>query len=672
MKNVPVEKIRNVILVGHAASGKTSLVEAMLNLTGMTQRLGTILDKNTVSDCTPEEQERGVSIHGSNLFFNTEGHNVFIADMPGYTDFVGQVYANASVADSAIVVIDATKGVEVGAVQNVKILDKYKLPRMFVINKADKETAKFDETLAALVEDFGSSCCPIVVPTGMEASFKGVVSLLGNDPGAADPALFEEMKTKLKEAVAETDEALMEKYFEDALTDEEVAAAFKKGVAEGKIAPVLITSATTQVGVKELIDAILKYLPSPADRGAIKVGETELKPDPNLPACAYVFKTVTDSSVGQITFLRVYQGKISSGTEVQNQTSGQKERFGDLMIIQGKERITVDAALPGEIVAVSKLKKTSLNDTLGAVNVAFPPIEFPNPVMTVAVTAAKQGDEERVSEGLNRLVEEDPTIHVDRPQETHELLVSGMGDVHLDVSFRWLKDKFRAEVKTATPKVAYHETIRGTADVRYRHKKQSGGAGQFGEVAIRLKPNERDKGYEFKDMIVGGVISGSYIPSVDKGIQSRMSEGVIAGCRVVDVIVELYDGKEHPVDSKDIAFQIAGRMAFSEAIKKADPILLEPIMNVSISCPQEFMGDINGNINSKRGQIMGMDVDGNLQVIKAQVPQAEMFRFCSELRSITGGAGTYSMEFSHYSEVPPNIAQQIKAAYEATKKNVEE
>ena len=672
MKNVPVEKIRNVIVVGHAASGKTSLVEAMLNKTGMTQRLGTILDKNTVSDCTPEEQERGVSIHGSNLYFTTNGHNVFIGDMPGYTDFVGQVVANAAVADSAIVVVDATKGVEVGAIQNVKILDKYELPRMFVINKADKESAKFEETLAALVEDFGSKCCPIVIPVGMEANFKGVVSLFGSDAGAADPALFEEMKTKLIESVAETDEALMEKYFGGELTDAEVATAFKAGVAKGLLCPVLVTSATSLTGVQEVIDAILNYLPSPADKGAKKVGDTELKPDPNAPACAYVFKTVTDASIGQITFMRVYQGKISSGTEVQNQTSGQKERFGDLMIMQGKERIVVDSAFPGEIVAVSKLKKTKLNDCLGAVKVDFPPIEFPNPVMTVAVTAAKQGDEERISEGLNRLIEEDPTIHVDRPQETHELLVSGMGDVHLDVSFRWLKDKFRAEVKTATPKVAYHETIRGTADVRYRHKKQSGGAGQFGEVAIRLKPNERDKGYEFKDMIVGGVISGSFIPSVDKGIQSRMTEGVIAGCRVVDVIVELYDGKEHPVDSKDIAFQIAGRMAFSEAIKKADPILLEPIMNVSIACPQEFMGDINGNINSKRGQIMGMDVDGNLQVIKAQVPQAEMFRFCSELRSITGGAGSYSMEFSHYSEVPPNIAQQIKAAYEATKKNVEE
>ena len=673
MKNVPVEKIRNVIVVGHAASGKTSLVEAMLNKTGMTQRLGTILDKNTVSDCTPEEQERGVSIHGSNLYFTTNGYNVFIGDMPGYTDFVGQVVANAAVADSAIVVVDATKGVEVGAIQNVKILDKYGLPKMFVINKADKEGAKFEETLAALVKDFGNKCCPIVIPVGMEAGFKGVVSLFGSDPGAADPTLFGSMKTKLVEAVAETDDELAMKYLdEEKLSDEEVAEGFKKGMSEGKICPVLVTSATGLQGVQEVIDAILNYLPSPADKGVKKVGDVELKPDPNAPACAYVFKTVTDASIGQITFMRVYQGKISSGTEVQNQTSGQKERFGDLMIMQGKERITVDAALPGEIVAVSKLKKTKLNDTLGAVKVDFPPIEFPNPVMTVAVTAAKQGDEERISEGLNRLVEEDPTIHVDRPQETHELLVSGMGDVHLDVSFRWLKDKFRAEVKTATPKVAYHETIRGTADVRYRHKKQSGGAGQFGEVAIRLKPNERDKGYEFKDMIVGGVISGSFIPSVDKGIQSRMSEGVIAGCRVVDVIVELYDGKEHPVDSKDIAFQIAGRMAFSEAIKKADPILLEPIMNVTIACPSEFMGDINGNINSKRGQIMGMDMDGNFQVIKCQVPQAEMFRFCSELRSITGGSGTYSMEFSHYSEVPPNIAQQIKTAYEATKKKEDE
>jgi elongation factor G len=392
-----------------------------------------------------------------------------------------------------------------------------------------------------------------------------------------------------------------------------------------------------------------------------------LQPDPSLPSAAHVFKTITDPFVGQLTYLRVYQGTISSSSEVQNRTRNHKERIGELMIIQGKEQLPVDKATPGDVVAVAKLKGTHVNDALGAAQITFIPIEFPRPVMTLAVESTKQGDEERLSQGLHRMTEEDPTIVVERHQETHEQLVSGMGDVHLDVAFKRLQDKFKVEVSTSIPKVAYHETIRGTADVRYRHRKQSGGSGQFGEVAIRLRPNERDAGYEFVNKVVGGVISTQYIPSVDKGIRARMKDGIMAGCPVVDLVVELYDGKEHPVDSKDIAFQIAGRHAVAEAVEKANPILLEPIMDVEVHCPQRFMGDINGIINSKRGRIMGMDTEGTLQVIKAQVPQAEMFRFCGELRSITGGSGTYAMELSHYEEVPPTTAQNVIDAYKKSR-----
>ena len=446
----------------------------------------------------------------------------------------------------------------------------------------------------------------------------------------------------------------------------------KKGIVDCSVFPVAVCSASKTIGIDALLHSIENYLPSPAAFPEIAVEEGEsLKPDETLPTSAFVFKTVTDPFVGQITYLRVYQGTITSASEIKNLTKGKKERIGELLIVQGKEQIHVDSANPGCIVAIAKLKDTHVNNTLGNADVKFIDIEFPKPVMTYAVTAAKSGQEDKIAAGLHRIAEEDPTINIERHHETHEQLVSGLGDVHLDVTFKHLKDAFKAEVLTKTPKVAYHETIRGTADVMYRHKKQSGGAGQFAQLSIKIRPNTRDEGYEFVNKIVGGVISQSFIPSVDKGVRARMKDGIIAGCQVVDIVVELYDGKEHPVDSKDIAFQIAGRHAIAEAVEKAKPILLEPIMEVEVHCPQNFLGDINGILNSKRGQIIGMDSEGALQIIKAHVPQSEMFRFCSELRSITGGRGSFSLKFDHYSEVAPTTAKTIIDNYKKSKEEKE-
>jgi len=619
MNGISVEKTRNIVVLGHASCGKTSLVEAMLFRSGNISRMGTVEAKNTVSDCMPEEQERQVSIMGSNLYLKHRDHNIFVGDTPGYADFYGDVVGAISVADAAIVVIDASHGVEVGTRKVWKMLEERKIPRMIVLNKMDRENAKFTEIVEELNESFGNGCTPIQVPIGLAETFTDAANLLLDEPG-------------------------------------------DKGIHNCTFFPLVLTSATKPTGIVRLLNCIVDYMPTPIERGDIEAEVEEggpLKPDPSLPSAALVFKTVTDPFVGQLTYMRVFQGTISSGKDVHNLTRGHKERIGELMIIQGKEQIHVDSAAPGDIVAVAKLKNTHVNDALGEAKVKFKEIIFPKPVMTVAVTASKQGQEEKIAEGLHRINEEDPTIRVERHPETHELLVSGLGDVHLDVVFKRLKDKFKVDVKTSTPKVAYHETIRGTADVRYRHRKQSGGAGQFAEVAIKVRPNERDVGYEFVNKIVGGVISSSFIPSVDKGIQARMKEGIIAGCPVVDVVVELYDGKEHPVDSKDIAFQIAGKHVIHEAIEKAKPILLEPIVNVEVAIPQEFLGDINAIINSKRGHIVGMDTEGSMQIIKAQVPHAEMFRFCSELRSITGGRGSFSIEFNR---ITNSVLKQLAGA----------
>ncbi|MCX7848210.1 MAG: elongation factor G [bacterium] len=665
MKDLPIANVRNVVMLGHAASGKTSLAEALLFRSGMISRLGSVDAKNTVSDSSPEEQERQISIRTANLFLAYHDHHIFLADTPGYADFFGEVVASTSVADGALLVVDAVQGIEVGTQKTWELASQMALPRLVVINKLDKENARFLELLDALTDSFGKGFVPLTIPVGLGPSFTGVVSLLDNNPASADPDLYASCRTRLIEAVAETDENLLEKYFADQpLEPAELQAALRRATIQGTLVPVCACAATKVIGITELLDAIIASLPSPLDRGVYTPAEGDpLSPDPTAPAAAQVFKTVTDPFVGQITYFRVRQGTITAGTDVLNITRGHKERLGDLLLIQGKDQISVDRATPGDIVAVAKLKNTHVNDALGTAKVTFYPIPFPTPVMTLAVQPAKQGDEEKIAEGLHRIREEDPTIIVERHPETHELLVSGLGDVHLDVVFKRLKEKFKVDVLTSIPKVAYHETIRGKADVRYRHKKQTGGAGQFAEVAIRVYPNERDKGYEFIDKIVGGVISSNFIPSVDKGIRSRMAEGVIAGCPVVDIVVELYDGKEHPVDSKDIAFQIAGRMALAEAVEKANPILLEPIMNVEVQCPQQFMGDINGILNAKRGRIIGMDARGDLQIIKAEVPQAEMFKFCGELRSITGGRGSFSMRLSHYAELPSNLAQIVIENY---------
>lgn len=637
MQGFKVEDTRTVAVVGHSSSGKTSVIEALLYKCGATSRLGKVEDGTSVCDCNPEEKERKVTIYAKPLHCTHNGKSIFLMDTPGYADFFGEVISTLRVVDSAILVVNGVSGIEVGTQRLWKKLNELGMPRLIFVNQLDKENADFSRVLENLRNTFGKQCIPL------------------------------EDKTALAESVAEADDKLLEKYLETgSLSEDEMNTGLKKAILDNKIVPVLKGSALKDEGIAELLNAIESYLPSPKDRYP--------QSDPNAPYSAFVFKTVTDPFVGQITFFRVYSGIIKENSEIYNTTKGSKEKLAQLLLFIGKEQKPIPEAGPGDIVAVTKLKNTTVNDTFSSPQnpVKFEPIIFPKPSISFAVQPRTKGDEEKISTGLQRLAEEDHTFEVYRDKETKELVISGMGDLHLEIMLDKLKKKFGVEVDKSTPKVAYKETITTKGQAQYRHKKQTGGAGQFAEVWMRVEPLERGKGYEFVDEVVGGAIPQQFIVSCEKGVKTAMESGVLAGYPVVDVRVIVYDGKTHPVDSKDIAFQIAARQAFKEACKGAKPVLLEPIMNVEVYVPPEFMGDVTGDLNGKRGRVLGMEQVGDLQVIKAQVPIAEMARYSTDLRSITGGRGSFTMEFSHYEEVPARLAQEIIAKAQKEKKEEEE
>ncbi len=667
MKGIKVEDTRTIALVAHSGAGKTSLAEALLYKVGATTRLGSVDGGTSIADYNPEEKERKVTIYAKPLHYAHNGKSVFLMDTPGYADFFGDVVSSLRVMDSAIVVVDGVAGIEVGTQRVWKKLTEENLPRAIFINKLDKENADFYRVVEMLQKAFGKSCVPLQLPIGAEKEFKGVVDLTAE--GAEVPAevkdKYEEYKNVLVESSAETDDELLEKYLESgSLSSAEVLSALKKGVMSGKVFPILCGSATHDIGISELLSAIENYFPSPVDRGEVKAeGDIMCQPDANGPYSAFVFKAITDPFVGQVTFFRVYSGTIKSDSTVNNATKESKEKLGQLTLFMGKQHKTVSEAGPGDIVAVAKLKHTSVNDTFSdpASKIKFPPIAFPKPSISFAVKPRSRGDEEKISTGLQRLAEEDHTFEVYRDRDTKEQVISGLGDLHLDVMLSKLKSKFGVEVDKSTPKIAYKETITAKGDAKYRHKKQSGGAGQFAEVWLRVEPRERGEGFEFVDEIVGGSIPAQFVMSCEKGIKNALDTGFLAGYPVVDVQVSVYDGKTHPVDSKDIAFQIAARTAFKDACNKAKPVLLEPIMNVEVYVAPEFMGDVTGDLNGKRGRVMGMDQVGGLQVVKAKVPMAEMSRYSTDLKSMTGGRGSFTMEFSHFEEVPARLAQDIVA-----------
>ncbi|MBI5242818.1 MAG: elongation factor G [Elusimicrobia bacterium] len=672
--------IRNVILLGHSGSGKTSLAEAILFGGGAISKMGNVGEGNTASDYNEDEKERKCSLSSSLLSFVSGGIKVNMIDTPGYTDFVGEIVGGLRAVEANVVVVNATGGVEFGTERGHKMSKEKGVASLFFINKLDKEYADFDHCVEAIRKRFGKNCVPLAYPIGKESSFSGVVSLL-NRQGMDKLSEEEKAKSKfaldlLSEAVAETDDVLLEKYLEKGeLSADEIKGALRKAFAEGKLIPILCGSSTGDIGVKELIDVIVNHLPSPADRPKCEATnpanseKVELEMNPSGPFAALVFKTLSDPYLGQISIFKVFSGKLQTNSGFYNVTKGAREKSGPLFTLVGKAQTSLESIQAGDIGCMAKLKETDTDDSLGDEKnpLKLDEIRFPEPAISYSLKPKTRMDEEKISTALHKLVAEDPTFKTTRDEQTKELIVSGMGDMHIGMMINRMKVRYGVAVDMGTPKVAYKETILGKGGSQYRHKKQTGGAGQFAEVWMRIEPLPRGGGFEFADEIKGGSIPGPFIVSCEKGVRGALQSGVLAGFPVVDVRAIIYDGKTHPVDSKDIAFQIAGRRAFKECMQKARPVILEPIMDVEFVVPEEFMGDIAGSLNQRRGRVMGMEAGDGSQTIKAKVPLDEMYKYVNEMKSITGGRGTYTMTFSHYEIVPSHLAQGIVDVAKQTK-----
>jgi len=679
MKEYKTEQLRNIALLSHGSAGKTSLAEAMLFNTGAINRLGRVDEGTTVSDYDEEEVRRHISLSTSIVPCEWKGHKINVLDTPGYLDFVGEVKGAVRVADEALILLDAASGVEVGTDLVWGYADEQNLPRLVFINKMDRDNANFKRSLDALKEKFEANFIPIQLPVGSQEDFEGIVDLIATkaylgpkgEEGEIPASLQDEIgdyRLQLVEAAAESEDELIVKYLEgEELTEEEIRRGLKARIADRSVVPVLCGSATANVGIQPLLQAIIEYLPSPAEVGETVgtnpvTGEEEtLEPNELAPLAVLAFKNLADPYVGKLTYFRVYSGLMESDSRVFNSRSGKEERIGQLYILRGKDQIPTDRIRTGDIGAVAKLGITSTGDTLcdkGHPIVLGPPI-FPRPVFSVAVHPKTKSDLDKMSTTLARLVEEDPTLRVDREPSTGETILSGMGESHIDIAARRLHQKFGVSIRTSVPKVPYRETITRVASAQGRHKKQTGGRGQFGDVFIRFEPLPRDSGFEFADEIRGGAVPNSYIPAVEKGLREIMQKGVLAGYPTTDFRAALYDGSYHTVDSSEIAFKLAAHLAFKKGIPEAVPVLLEPIMNFTITTPEGFTGDVLGDLNSKRARVQGMDQQRGMAVITAQAPLAEMQRYATDLRSITQGRGIHTMEFSRYEEVPSHVAQEI-------------
>lgn len=691
MNNFKTEQIRNVALISHGGAGKTSLAEALLFTSGAVNRLGKVEAGNTTTDFDADEVKRQITIGTSLAPLEWKGTKINLMDTPGYFDFIGEVQATLRVADSAVVNVCGVSGVEVGTEKVWGYADQYKLPRLVFINKLDRENANFNTVLEQLRKFFGLNVFPLQFPIGQETSFRGVVDLVGMKAILfADDGLSykeeeipedlagqaEELREQLVEAAAEADDSLMEKYLEEeSLSDEEVQNALRKGTLEGKIVPVLCGAATKNFGIQPLLDLITTALPSPADRlpvsGTIpgKDEEKVRKSSLEEPFSALVFKTQADPYVGRINYFRVYSGSVKADSQFFNVNKDKTERIGNLFFMRGKNQLQTSEVIAGDIGAVAKLAVTGTGDSLTDKGdpILYPPIDFPEPVISFAMEPKTRGDEEKVSVGLSRFIEEDPTFRVERNAETKQLIASGMGDMHLDVIVERLAKKYGVEVNLKTPRVPYKETIRRGSKKEGKYKKQSGGRGQYGHVYLDVNPLPRGEGFVFDDKIVGGVVPRQYIPAVEKGVVEAMEEGSLAGYPMVDLRIALYDGSYHTVDSSEMAFKIAAAMALRGAVEQADPVLLEPIMDVEVTVPENYMGDIMGDLNSRRGRIQGMVPGEGLQTIKAQVPLSEMFSYAIELRSMTQGRAFFTTKFSHYEEMPQPEMEKVVAAARAEK-----
>jgi elongation factor G len=679
MKEYTTESIRNISLVSHSSAGKTMLVEAFNHFTGASTRLGRIEDGTTVSDFEEEEARRGISLSTSVVPVEYRGCKINVLDTPGYTDFIGEVISALRISDSAAVLVDSVAGAEVGTEIALSYCDQFKLPRLIIINKMNRDNANFRKALDSVQQISDKRLIPVQLPWGEKAEFKGVLDLLTMKayPGAGDtskeiPAEFndeiETARMQLIEAAAEGEDALLEKYLEgEELTPDEILRGFKKAVYGGDWVPVLVTAGSAEIGIAPLLNAIINLMPSPLEAPPAiaqgKDGEEKLRPADSEPLAAYVWKTTADPFVGRITYFRIYSGMISSDSRVWNQTKGIEERFGTVHLLRGKEQIPMKLVHAGDIASIPKLSATSTGNTFcdrgHPLTLSLP--VYPHALFSVAVSPKSQADSAKISPTLTRLCEEDMTLNWRQEPSTNQTILQGMGDQHIDVAIRKAESKFQTGIAGVIPKVPYQETITRQSSSQYRHKKQTGGAGQFAEVFMRVEPYQEEE-FSFTNDVFGGAISHSFMPAIEKGVRSVMKEGVIAGYPVLNVHVSVYDGKEHPVDSKPIAFETAGREAFKLAFKDASPVLREPIMNVRIIVPEVNMGDILGDLNTRRARVQGMDTEKGHSVVTAQVPLAEMQRYTTDLRSMTGGRGIFTLEFDHYEIVPAHIAAEVVAA----------
>ena len=684
MKSYTIENLRNVGLIGHGGSGKTSLIEALLFHTGNTDRLGKVEDGTTISDFDPEEKKRGISLSASIAPIEFEDTKINLVDIPGYFDFSGELIQGMRAVDVATIVVSGVSGVKVGTEKAWDYCNKIKLPRTFFINKLDRENSSYDKTLAQLKEKFGISVVPVQYPIGVEDEFKGVINVISKKARIHDFKTKEikeidvpeelldkidECKRMIMEAVAETDEELLDKYFsEGELSDQEIYHGLIEGCASGDIAPVMCGSASKVIGMRCFLEDVVECFPSPKyaiPQKALNVKTDEevfIGLDEEKPFSSLVFKTIADPFVGKISLFRVITGRLTNEITVVNSNKDKTEKLANVFFMRGKNQIPTKEVVAGDIAAVAKLQYTETGDTLCDINnkIIYDKMNFPKPNISMAALPKSKGDEDKISSSLQKLLEEDPTFTVTRDTENAETIISGVGETHLEVIASKLKNKFGAEVILRTPKVPYRETIKGTADVQGKHKKQSGGHGQYGDVKIKFEPRkDGETDLEFVDNVVGGVVPRNFIPAVEKGLRECMDKGVLAGYPVVSLRAILHDGSYHPVDSSEMAFKMATSIAFKKGLEQAKPILLEPIMKVEIFVPDEYMGDIIGDINKRRGRVLGMEQEGNLQKVNAEVPLVEMFKYATDLRSMTQARGSFTSEFERYEEVPESEVKKI-------------
>ncbi|AKJ65010.1 elongation factor G [Kiritimatiella glycovorans] len=667
MKDIPVTDVRNVAFMGHTGCGKTTLIDSILADMGVVERAGSPEDGTSNADWTEEEKRHEISIWAKPFDGTFQGKSgrtrrLVVVDTPGFADFTGQLHSAAAVTDAALIVIDAASGIQVGTTRAWRLCEKQNKPRAIVVTGLDKENTDFEQTLASIQEVWGERCEPVVLPVnGMEDT----IDVLDADPSSLPDEVsgrVSDLKGRLVESAAETRDELIEKYLADEpLSAEEIGEGLRWAVAHGGVIPVLAACPKTGKGVHALLETIGRLFPSPEDIVVHDAEGHEIPTGEDAPFAGLVWRCVNDPYVGHLNFLRVYSGTFKLNAEALNVAKDQKERLGSMLYINGRKQDAVQEAKAGDIVALAKLKNTELNDTLcdPAHKVTFKPIEFPHPVAAYALFPKNRGEEDKLGIALQRAAEEDPSIFIERTRETHETVMWGMGDMHLEVTLERIRDRSNVELDHHTPKVAYKETITGNGEGHYRHKKQSGGRGQFGECYVRVAPRDPSDEEWFHNAIVGGAIPSNFVPACEKGFVEGLQQGPMVGAEVINVKVELYDGSYHDVDSSEVAFKIAGSRALHEALEKAKPVLLEPIMHVRVMVPEQYMGDITGVLNSKRGRILGMGAEEGMQIITADVPQAEMFKFCSELRSLTAGQGTFDMHFDRYERVPGNVAQQV-------------